>query len=68
MGPFPESGLVLENFIESGDENSSFSAQQFRNDFAKELSSFVVKGLFLRNIEKLLLQHKKEQLLKWSLR
>ena len=51
-GPFPESGLVLENFIESGDENSSFSAQQFRNDFAKELSSFVVKGLFLRNIDR----------------
>ena len=51
-GPFPESGLILEDFIESGDENSSFSAQQFRNDFADSLSSFVRKGLFLRNIDR----------------
>ncbi len=51
-GPFPESGLILEDFIESGDENSSFSAQQFRNDFAGSLSSFVRKGLFLRNIDR----------------
>ena len=51
-GPFPESGLVLEDFIESGDENSSFSAQQFRNDFAANLTSFVGKGLFLRNIDR----------------
>ena len=51
-GPFPESGLLLEDFIESGDENSSFSAQQFRNDFADRLASFVKKGLFLRDIDR----------------
>ena len=33
-GPFPEQGLLLEDLIESGDENASFSAQQFRNDLA----------------------------------
>ena len=28
-GPFPESGLLLEDIIESEDENASFSAQQY---------------------------------------
>lgn len=51
-GPFPETGLLLEDLIESGDENASFSAQQFRNDLAGNLSSFVKKGLFLREIDR----------------
>ena len=51
-GPFPENGLLLEDLIESGDENASFAAQQFRNNFAGNLSSFVKKGLFLREIDR----------------
>ena len=51
-GPFPEAGLLLEDFIESGDENASFSAQQFRNELAGNLSVFVKKGLFLRDIDR----------------
>lgn len=51
-GPFPETGLLLEDFIESGDENASFSAQQFRNELAGNLSVFVKKGLFLRDIDR----------------
>ena len=51
-GPFPEAGLLLEDFIESVDENASFSAQQFRNEIAGNLSNFVKKGLFLRDIDR----------------
>ena len=51
-GPFPEVGLLLEDFIESVDENASFSAQQFRNEIAGNLSNFVKKGLFLRDIDR----------------
>ena len=51
-GPFPETGLLLEDFIESVDENASFSAQQFRNELAGNLSVFVKKGLFLRDIDR----------------
>lgn len=51
-GPFPEAGLLLEDFIESVDENASFSAQQFRNEIAGNLSKFVKKGLFLRDIDR----------------
>ena len=51
-GPFPESGLILEDIIESEDENASFSAQQYRNNLAGILSNFVKKGLFLRKIDR----------------
>ena len=51
-GPFPESGLLLEDIIESEDENASFSAQQYRNNLAGILSNFVKKGLFLRKIDR----------------
>ncbi len=51
-GPFPETGLLLEDIIESEDENASFSAQQYRNNLAGIFSGFVRKGLFLRNIDR----------------
>ncbi len=51
-GPFPETGMLLEDFIESSDVNASFSAQQYRNEIAGNLSDFVKKGLFLRDIDR----------------
>ena len=51
-GPFPENGLLLIDVIESSDENASFSAQQYRNDFASTLSSITQRGLFLRSIDR----------------
>ena len=33
-GPFPEGGLILQDLIESADENASFEAQELRNELA----------------------------------
>ena len=51
-GPFPENGLTVLDVIESSDENASYSAQQFRNDLASNLSFFAKRGLFLRSIDR----------------
>ena len=49
---FPDRGLLLLDVIESGDENASFSAQQYRNNFASTLSGITQQGLFLRSIDR----------------
>ena len=51
-GPFPEGGLLLQDIIESADENASFDAQRFRNDLASIFSDFALKGLHLRKIDR----------------
>ena len=51
-GPFPESGLMLLDVIESSDENASYSAQEYRNDLASTLSDVTRRGLFLRSIDR----------------
>ena len=51
-GPFPEEGLLLQDIIESADENASFDAQRFRNDLAAIFSGFALKGLHLRKIDR----------------
>ena len=50
-GPFPEGGLVLNDLIESADENASFEAQKFRNDLADTFAAIASKGLHLRTID-----------------
>ena len=51
-GPFPEGGLVLNDLIESADENASFEAQKFRNDLAETFAAVALKGLHLRTIDR----------------
>ena len=51
-GPFPDGGLLLEDLIESADENASFEAQKFRNDLASAFAAFARKGLHLRSIDR----------------
>ncbi|NBU86177.1 MAG: HDIG domain-containing protein [Verrucomicrobia bacterium] len=51
-GPFPEEGLLLQDLIESADENASFEAQKFRNDLASAYSTFALRGLHLRTIDR----------------
>ena len=51
-GPFPEGGLVLNDLIESADENASFEAQKFRNDLADTFAAVTFKGLHLRTIDR----------------
>ena len=51
-GPFPEEGLLLQDLIESADENASFEAQKFRNELASAYSIFALKGLHLRSIDR----------------
>ena len=51
-GPFPEEGLLLQDIIESADENASYDAQRFRNDLASIFSGFALKGLYLRKIDR----------------
>ena len=51
-GPFPEEGLLLQDIIETADENASFDAQRFRNDLASIFSDFALKGLHLRKIDR----------------
>ena len=51
-GPFPEGGLLLQDLIESADENASFEAQEFRNDLASLFADFALKGLYLRTIDR----------------
>lgn len=51
-GPFPEGGLVLNDLIESADENASFEAQKFRNDLADTFAAVALKGLHLRTIDR----------------
>ena len=50
-GPFPEGGLLLQDLIESADENASFEAQEFRNDLASLFADFALwkrTGLYPR--------------------
>lgn len=51
-GPFPEEGLLLNDVIESSDENASIAAERFRDDMVSVFSGFARKGLFLRTIDK----------------
>ena len=51
-GPFPEGGLILQDLIESADENASFEAQELRNELAAVFAEFGLKGLHLRTIDR----------------
>ena len=51
-GPFPEGGLILQDLIESTDENASFEAQELRNELAAVFAEFGLKGLHLRTIDR----------------
>ena len=51
-GPFPEGGLILQDLIESADENASFEAQEMRNELAAVFAEFGLKGLHLRTIDR----------------
>lgn len=42
----------IRDLIELADENSSFSAQELRNDLAADLGDFLLKGLRLRTIDR----------------
>ena len=44
--------LSFRDVIDQADENSSFAAQELRNDLAADLSAFLTKGLCLRSIDR----------------
>jgi len=51
-GAFPEGGLLLDDLIESADENASFEAREFRDELVEIFSEFAIKGLYLRTIDR----------------
>ena len=44
--------LSFRDVIDQADENSSFAAQELRNDLAADLGAFLTKGLCLRSIDR----------------
>ena len=42
----------MRDVIDQADENSSFAAQELRNDLAADLGAFLIKGLRLRSIDR----------------
>jgi len=44
--------LSFRHVIDKADENSSFAAQELRNDLAADLAAFLIKGLCLRSIDR----------------
>ena len=43
---------MLDDLIESADENASFEAREFRDDLVRIFSDFAIKGLYLRTIDR----------------
>ena len=66
-GPFPEGGLILQDLIESADENASFEAQELRNELAAVLQNLDSRGCTCeRLIVRLLLLLRSGQSHKWT--
>ena len=43
---------MLDDLIESADENASFEAREFRDELVEIFSEFAIKGLYLRTIDR----------------